>query len=315
MNTNCLNTKINAFIERNEADWYAYLVENKPILRYSNNPVTMAAIDKILVSYATTINNKDILQRVSKYAGLNMRNYYKKQLKSNDEAVRLNVLQRTLLLELEFLVPNIEQHLRNRRHDSMEEYLLMLRVVSKYNRNLFLAHVYKPRVTFYDYEYKVLLSNIDDDYIGYFKDDFDQLPIRLKLALLDFLSLSTNLNDAYLSFYERLLESEYLEIRIRALKAISSFGMISNLKLYKPFADSSDWEERLMLAKILRFVTEEQAYTILQQFMYDSEWQVRKQAAVSLKGMPKGAIILKQIAEKNEDEYASDMAKQALELG
>lgn len=247
-----INEKMNAYFEQYQTEWYNYLVYNEP-LDHRPDDTTMRAIDQLFVSYLTTLNNESIHRKVSEYAALNMQNYYVEQIKSRDRSVRLNVLQRTLLLELEFLVPIIERHLKNKRDYEMEEYLLMLRVVAKYNRNLFFAHVYKPRLPLDDYEYKLLLSTIDEGYIDYFTHHFESLPIQLKLALLDYLSLSTNVSNDFLSFYELLLASEQQEIRIRVLKAIASFGMISDLQLYERFVVSSSWEERLMMAKILRF--------------------------------------------------------------
>ena len=310
-----IQKKIDAYFEQYKTDWYNYLVYDKPLNHRPENSITMRAIDHLFVSYLTTLNNVSIHRKVSAYATLNMQNYYIKQMKSRDKSVRLNVLQRTLLMDLEFLGPIIERHLKDRRDYEMEEYLLMLRVVAKYNRNLFYAHIYKPRLPLDDYEFKLLLSSIDEGYIQYFTAHFDSLPIRLKLALLDYLSLSTNLGNDFLSFYERLLTSEQQEIRIRVLKAIASFGMISGLHLYERFVNSPSWEERLIMAKILRYVKEEESYHDLRQLIADPNWQVRKQAALSLLNMPKGQAILQQIIDSKEDLYAADMAREVMKLG
>lgn len=315
MERNRINEKMNAYFEQYKTEWYNYLVFNEPLEHRPENNITMMAIDHLFVSYLTTLNNETIHRKISEYASLNMQDYYIEQIKSRDRSVRLNVLQRTLLLELDFLVPIIEQHLKNKRDYEMEEYLLMLRVVAKYNRNLFYAHVYQPKLPLNDYEYKLLLSTIDEGYIDYFTNHFDSLPTGLKLVLLDYLSLSTNVSNDSLSFYERLLTSENQELRIRVLKAIASFGMVSDLQLYERFVDSSSWEERLMMAKILRFVKEERSYHNLQRLIADSNWQVRKQAAISLLNMPGGRVILQQIIDSENDLYAADMAREVMKLG
>ncbi len=287
--------KINHYIQQNDRDWYNYLVLNKPLRNHSTTKDELEAIDTIFVSYVTTMNKEEILERASTYAALNMKNYYVKQLTSRDEAVRLHALQRTLILDLEFLVPLIERRLKENRTGSMEEYLLMLKVAAKYNRNLFLAHMYKPRLTFYDNEYHLLLSNIEDSYCDYFKDHFEELPIQLKLAFLETLCLKENLHATYLTFFEGLLVSECNEIRLRALRAVSSFGEISHLKHYENFVHSSHWEERLLVAEILRFVTEEESYLYLEKLLQDSNSNVRKQAALSLMDVPNGKAILQGI--------------------
>lgn len=292
--------KINNYIQQNERDWYNYLVLNKPLRNHSTTKDELAAVDSIFVSYVTSMNKEEILERASTYAALNMKNYYTKQLMSRDEAIRLHALQRTLILDLEFLVPLIERRLKDNRTGSMEEYLLMLKVAAKYNRNLFLAHMYKPRFTFYDNEYHLLLSNIEDSYSDYFKDHFEELPMQLKLAFLEFSCLNRNLDPSYLSLFEQLLTSECGGIRLRALRAISSYGEISHVKHYEEFVDSTHWEERLLLAEILRFVKEDDSYTYLKKLMLDPNSNVRKQAALSLMGLPEGQAILQQVSDSEE---------------
>lgn len=299
--------KINHYIQQNDRDWYNYLVLNKPLRNHSTTKNELAAIDTIFVSYVTSMNKEEILERASTYAALNMKNYYTKQLTSRDEADRLHALQRTLILDLEFLVPLIERRLKDNRTGSMEEYLLMLKVAAKYNRNLFLAHMYKPRLTFNDNEYHLLLSNIEDSYSDYFKDHFEELPMQLKLAFLEYSCLNRDLGPSYLSLFEQLLTSECGGIRLRALRAISSYGEISHVKHYEEFVDSTHWEERLVLAEILRFVKEDDSYTYLKKLMLDPNSNVRKQAALSLMGLPDGQAILQQVSD-NEEHIPSTQA-------
>ena len=292
--------KINNYIQQNDRDWYNYLVLNRPLRNHSTTKNELAAIDTIFVSYVTTMNKDEILERASTYAALNMKNYYTKQLTSRDEADRLHALQRTLILDLEFLVPLIERRLKDNRTGSMEEYLLMLKVAAKYNRNLFLAHMYKPRLTFYDNEYHLLLSNIEDSYCDYFKDHFEELPMQLKLAFLEFSCLNRNLDPSYLSLFEQLLTSECGGIRLRALRAISSYGEISHVKHYEVFVHSTHCEERLLLAEILRFVIEDDSYNYLKKLLLDPNSNVRKQAALSLMDLPEGQAILQQVSDSEE---------------
>lgn len=302
---------INNYIRENERDWYNYLVLNKPLGHHSYKKMELAAIDTIFVSYITTMDKDEIREKASTYAALNMKNYYTKQLTSLDEADRLHALQRILILDLEFLVPLIERRLKDNRTGSMEEYLSMLRVMAKYNRNLFLAHMYKPRMTFQNGEYHMLLSNLDETYVEYFKDNFEELPLQLKLAYLETLCLKQNLTNAYLQLLERLLESECAEIRIRVLRAISSYGEISHIKHYENFVQSSLWEERLLLAEILRFVTEQVSYTYLQTLLHDPNSNVRKQAALSLMDLPDGKAVLQQVSGSGEESSAATVAARA----
>lgn len=308
--------KINYYIEMYEQEWYRYLMYKESIegalKDTSFEHYVREAIDKIFISYVTTINNAEVRENISRFATLNMQKHYKKQLESSEWAERLNVLRRTMLFDLKFLVPIIEERLKKNTIEQMDEYLIVLQVISAYNTNLFLAHLYAPRLKMSEYDYKVILAHIDESYIKGFIRDFDMLPIRLQLSLLDYLGLHTTMDSEYLYFYEKLLGSIHMEIRIRALKAISTFGMVADLSAYEQFLTSTQWEERLMFAKVLRLVEGKQAVGMLQVLLCDMNWTVRKQAALTLKMKKHGVAMLQEMAQQTEDEFAADMAKEVL---
>lgn len=308
--------KVNRYIAKYEQQWYRYLLYGEPIKgahrkKYFEHYV-LEAIDKIFVSYVTTINNPEVRENISHFAMLNMQGFYKKMLASSEWADRLNVLRRTTLFNLQFLEPIIEKKLRRNEIEQMEEYLLVLQVISTYNENLFLAHLYKPRLKMSEYDYKFILAHIEEPYIKYCIQHFDELPIRLQLSLLDYLSLHTTLDLEYLYFYEGLLYSIHKEMRIRALKAVSTFGMVADVIAYEQFLTSAEWEERLMLAKVLRLMEGNEAIDMLRTLLCDQSWLVRKQAAVTLKTKKDGETILKDLAVQTEDRFAADMAKEVL---
>lgn len=313
---NRFNRKIERYILKHEQLWYRYLLYGESIegaLKFRHfDAHTREAIDKIFISYITTINNPEVREQISHFAALNMQNFYKKMLESKEWADRLNVLRRTILFDLQFLIPSIEEKLKHNDIEEVEEYILVLQVMAKYNPNLFLAHLYRPRLPMSEYDYKVILAHIDEPYIKNFIRDFDDLPIRLQLSLLDYLSLHTTMDLEYLYFYEKLLNSIYTELRIRALKAINAFGMVANLSLYHPFLTSPEWEERLMLAKVLRLVEGDEAVKMLQLLLCDTRFLVRKQAAQTLKMKKNGTVILQEMAKQTEDRFAADMAKEVL---
>lgn len=307
--------RIMEYFEQHEIEWYDYLVNLTPLTKQKGHNTNKDAVDKLFVTYMLTINNEEVRNRIANYAELNMKTYYLKQLQSKDLVQRINVLHRVLLFNFGFVVPIIEKQLKAGTAESIEEYLLLLQIIAKYNSNLFLAHMYQPRFAFHEYEYNVLLAKIDSTYIEQFQDNFEELPIDLRLSLLTFFSFNVNFGENALLFYESLLSSIYAEIRIRALKDIASFGMISSLEPYRVFLISTYWEERLMLAKILPFSNDPQAYELLEKLLTDREWTVRRQAAVSLKSMKLGRQLLQEIIEKKEDLFAAEMAQEVLKVG
>ncbi|WP_332646496.1 HEAT repeat domain-containing protein [Lysinibacillus sp. 54212] len=311
--------KIQRYISEYSDIWYKYLIygtaKERLIPTRANKTYLAIAIDRIFTNYTKTINNEDVINRMSHFAELNFQEYYRKMLKSKNWGVRMNILYRVIDFKLAFLIPDLEKTLRNNKCQSEEEYLLMLHAISLYNPNLFLKHFYHPEYLFREFEYKTILSYLEESYIEEFIDTFDSLPYNLQIALLDYLSFGTNMDHNYLQFYESLLQHDDEEIRIRTLKAISNFGTISRLDAYLPFATSQNWEERMMLAKLLLHADEDQALPVLQLLLCDSSWWVRKQAALTLSKLKNGIQILQETITAGHDEYAAEMAKEILKVG
>lgn len=311
--------KIQQYIEEYSDSWYNYLIygaaeECLLPMRTSKTYLTIA-IDRIFTNYTKTINNKEVINRISGFAELNFQAYYRNMLHSKNWGVRMNALYRLIDFKLAFLIPDIEKILRNNKAQSAEEYLLMLHAISMYNQNLFFKHFYKPEYPFREFEYKTILSYLDESYIEEFMRKFDSIPHNLQIAFLDYLSFGTNMDYKYLQFYESLLQHEDNEIRIRSLKAISNFGTISSIDVYLPFTTSQSWEERMMLAKLLIHANETQALPILQTLLHDSSWWVRKQAAITLSKHKNGVQILQDTIAAGDDAYASEIAKEILKVG
>lgn len=311
--------RIKDYLEEYQDVWYRYLVlgENVERLHESRvmDPYIKQAVDRILMTYVSSINNPDVVKRISHFCSLNFKKYYRSMLYHRNWGVRMNGLYRTLDFRLSFLLPDVEQILRKKRYKSEEEYLVILRILSMYNRNLFLAHFYHPCYPFKEFQYKTLLSHLDESYIEELILSFESLPSYLKIALLDYLSFNPKMDISYLKFYESLLSNIESEIRIRALKAIGHFGIITSIRYYREFVDSPYWEERLMLAKLLVHVEEKDAKPLLEKLVQDESWWVRKQAAITLNSLRYGVEVLQRIAEQKEDRYAAEMAREILQVG
>lgn len=309
--------KVDRYIQKYEKSWYDYLLQGQAVddgIKAVGFPdYVREAVDKIFITYVTVISNVEVKRNISRYAALNLKKHYIKMLRSKEWATRLNVLRRIILFDLDFLVPTIETNLKSNQIKTKEEYVVVLEIIAKYNRNLFLAHMYVPRMKLSEYEYKVLLAHIDAQYMTDFVADFDQLPIHLQLSVVDYLSLNSSVEKEALYFLESLLQSIHLEIRIRALKAIRSFGIVTSIDKYRQFLMSYEWEERLMLAKVLCLMDGQETVPMLEQLIRDKYWNVRRQAALTLKDMKNGRTHLEAIVRNNEDRFAVEMAREVLE--
>lgn len=311
--------RIKDYLKEYQDVWYRYLVLGENIERLHSSrimaPYIKEAVDRLLTAYVSSVSNPDVIERIGHFCSLNFQKYYRSMLHHRNWGVRMNGLYRTLDFKLSFLLPDIEQLLKKKKYTSEEEYLVILRILSMYNRSLFLAHFYQPSYPFKEFQYKSLLPYLDESYIEEFIHSFDSLPPYLKISLLDYLSFDSRMDLSYLKFYENLLTNMESEIRIRALKAIGHFGTITSIHYYRRFVDSPYWEERLMLAKLLFHVDEKDAKPLLEKLVQDESWWVRKQAAITLSSLRYGIEVLQRIAEQKEDRYAAEMAKEILQVG
>lgn len=311
--------KIAHYINQYSDAWYNYLVNGVvgeyllPSHRAEKH--IHIAVDRIFSNYVSYINNEDVLQRIQHYIHLNFQSYYRNMLASRDWGIRMNALYRIVDFRLEFLVDDVKQIARKKQYESTEEYLLILRIFATHNRNLFLKHFYYPSLNFKEFEYKAILSHLDSSYITQFIEEFEKIPKNSQIALLDYLSYRTDMDTQYLQFFEQLLQHYEGEVRIRSLRAISRFGSISDIKVYESFLHSEQWEERMMLAKLLVYAKEQDARPLLYCLVRDSSWWVRRQAAITLSKVRYGIEMLEETILIGDDPYAVEMAKEVLRMG
>ena len=113
-----------------------------------------------------------------------------------------------------------------------------------------------------------------------------------------------------------LIQSGDKELRIAALKASYSIGHIENEAFLKAvFSAVRDeyWEVRAFLARFLRKVVSEEAVDVLVDFMQDSSWHVRRNAAESLLHHDElGRTALIRLLD-SEDTFARETARAVLD--
>ncbi|ADI00742.1 HEAT repeat domain-containing protein [Salisediminibacterium selenitireducens] len=111
---------------------------------------------------------------------------------------------------------------------------------------------------------------------------------------------------------ELALNDSRAEVRIKALKALSSYQAVREPARLLLFFQSEQWEERLMVAKLAGHAGLKQYRTQLMKLMEDREWWVRFAAANAIRMLPDGEAHLREIASTHKDPYARDMADRTL---
>ncbi|MEG0261144.1 MAG: HEAT repeat domain-containing protein, partial [Lysinibacillus sp.] len=217
--------------------------------------------------------------------------------------------------QMSFLLPNVEEMLQKPKSLDIDEYVIILKILSVYNRDLFLAHLFEPKLPLGEFEYIKLIHQLDESYFDMLLEQFDELPINLSIAFIVVIGYQAKSDSKDIMFLEELLSSSNSELRVRALKSLTKIGAFHDFGKYKEFVQSEVWEERLMFAKMLVNVQEPIARPYLEKLIEDDTWWVRKQAATTLSNIKNGAQSLEHIIKFSNDRYAVDMAKELLGEG
>lgn len=113
----------------------------------------------------------------------------------------------------------------------------------------------------------------------------------------------------------KFLDNESIDMRARAIRAITSVGIENNEELdliLKKLADK-EWQVRAVAAKALGQLQQEQAIPTLTRALTDEAWWVRHNAAHSLAMLGNNGVAELRTQTLNPDRFARDIAKQVLE--
>lgn len=106
-----------------------------------------------------------------------------------------------------------------------------------------------------------------------------------------------------------------LEIRIQAMKALSSFPDRRSVERLKSGLEDTAWEVRSQAAKGLGQLGIDEAREDLRRALGDESWWVRLRAAIALRQLGEAGVrTLESIDAEDDDPYAHDMANYVLRL-
>lgn len=301
---------IKEYIEDRKEDWYEYLLGEGtlPEALKPNGTLELDAIDELFFRFSYHFSSDEINNKVNAFAALYMSDYYSKNLTSRSRGVRINTLNKISLFNLPFMLEPVSKLLEKKKVYSKTEYLLIYEIIAKFSRANFVAHFITPKVPLGEFDYKKLLMELDEVQISLLVEDFDVLPDELQLTMIESIGVRHYLD--WLPLLHHCLDSPDQELRIRALKSIAKLEVADSLKLYESFLHSDVWEERLMTAKIFRSAPSEEALPVLTHLIKDSSYQVRAQAAKSMKSLKDGQQALYSVITTSSDEFAVDVAEE-----
>lgn len=270
------------------------------------------AIEELLNRFSEVLEGDSEKKNLCSLAEIYLADYYKQRLQSRKWSKRMN----SLYFIEDFQIKSLESdviRLVNGKKVTKSEQVLGLRILASFqNENLFqqltVLHAHLSEFDYRSILFKANVGVIDKMILGFY-----QCQPALQYAILDIFALKNELK--YASFIESVFKSNTGEIRLRALKALAAVGFVKNIKDYLPLCQSEKWQERMMLAKLLGVIREEEGLKCLEDLLHDSTWWVRSQAGQSIKNYPNGKKLLKKVYQTSTDPFAKDMAWEWLNKG
>ena len=302
-----------AYIAKTLDTWKAYLLENKPfsatLIPASKEEI--AGMEEIFVAYLKNLSNESILEKIKSFSNDYLYGHYRKRLKSKSWSNRMNAMFRIEDFQITRLQDDCKRLMEKKV--SKEELFQLLRIMSLFNPALFLEKILDSSTRLSEYEYKRLLLSISPELLNILVKQFDELPPTFRYSLIDTMAVKRELE--FLPYLEKNLNHSDTEVRVRTLKAIVEIGAIQSLSPYMQFVKSDVWEERLMVAKLLSFLSLSYTEKLLKDLLEDPVFLVRAQAAKSIMKDKQGKYFLEEYIKTSQDPYAIDMAYEVLRKG
>lgn len=297
-----------AYIKNYSQLWYDYLLNDEifSITLIPRGKPEVNAIEIILLSYINNLTNGIIVQKIKEFSNIYLLEHYSKDLSNPRWSVRMNALYRIFDFQMDQAIEAC--HALEMRKISKEEYFQLLKINSLFQPTMFMEKIKALKFDYSESEYRRLFVLLEEDVFIRFFDDFDHWPARIQFSVIDTAAVKRNM--IYIKRLEQLLQHDTDEVRIRALKGLNEIGVIENISVYVPFVTSDIWEERLMVAKIFKYIPLLYTYSYLEQLLQDGNWWVRSEAAKTIAKDVNGVSKLRNFIEVSKDTYAVEIAKE-----
>jgi hypothetical protein len=277
-----------------------------------DHSIEIQAIEQLLSKYVEILEGESEKKNLYSIAELYLSNYYKAGLQSKKWSKRMNALYHIEDFNIHSLHPNVASLIR-RKNATKAEKVLGLRILAFFHYENLLEELVTKHSTLSELDYRSILMKASNQTISECILRFHKSIPTLQKAILDILAYKNELK--YVTFIESVFRSYSGEVRLRALKALSSIGYVKNISPYIPLCKSKLWQERMMVARLLGAIQEEEGLSCLIELLHDQTWWVRSQAAQSIKNYPNGIKLLKKVYQTSKDPFAVDMAWEWINKG
>ncbi|MBX9975728.1 HEAT repeat domain-containing protein [Cytobacillus firmus] len=305
--------KINECIETLSPLIFEFISEGE-ISRHLHldNDIKKKAAEEVLSKFAANLTGEEETRKLREFADRNLRNYFQRQLKSRRWSIRMNALYNIEDLHFIELQPQVlEAAIKERiSHDERVQSLTILAAFQFEGiSDLLLYNSEKLS----DGELRNIILRLNENLFSRLITDFHRAVNPLKYAIIDAAGIRKELR--YIHFIESVYASYEGETRLRAVKALSSLGVVKDITPYLKLRYSEDWKERMMAAKLFGSLKERELMPHLLDLLHDRSWWVRSQAGQSIMMFPDGKEELQIVLDTSNDSYARDMAWEWMNKG
>jgi hypothetical protein len=274
---------------------------------------SLKAMEELLKNYSDTLVGTVEVQSLTAIADRYLSEGYRKVLKGRSWSKRINALYHIEDFHMHQLSDEVRNLLQSQT-TTKEEVIISIRFLAATGQfEEVFEFVTKKYTDLTDFDYRSILFKLDENSFRLLVERFSECHPTLQWSILEIISIRKELS--YLSFVETVYHTYKGETRIRALKAIASIGFTTDIEQFYPLIESNEWQERMLIAKLISFFPSESSFNILETLIHDQNWWVRSQAAQSFTKLPKGKEQLKKLMDNSHDPYARDMATEWLEKG
>jgi hypothetical protein len=277
-----------------------------------DSKVKKHALEELLSRFAEVLEGEIEKKNLYFLAETYLSDYYRTLLGKRKWSIRMNALYHIEEFQIHTLAKDIKK-LIIRPKVTRDEKVHGLRILSLFHDNNLYEELVLKHNSLSEYEYRSILFVANEMTMDIFVLGFYKCQPPLKNAIIDLIGMKNELK--YASFIESVYKASSDEVKIRALKALASIGFVKDIKIYLPLCKSEKWQERMMIAKLLGAIYDEEGIKCLVNLLHDPSWYVRSQAGQAINHYPNGKKIFKEVIQTTKDQFAKEMAWEWMNKG
>lgn len=276
--------------------------------------VKKEVLERVLNEVGGKTSDAEQHERIRQIAEHHLSDVYRKSLKRDRWADRVNTLYFIQDFHMKNLNDAVWEHLQKLKQND-EEYRQALRVLAGFQDERVVDFLMNEKDLSFGFS-KELVRRVSTESHRRLAEAFGEAHHDAPAVLEEAFVIHCGEAGIYefLPFVETKLEDDRLEMRIKAFKSLCNYQYITDPSRIAAFFSSAHWEERMYAARLTGIMSLEEYMDHLSHLAGDSVWWVRFAACEGIGMFSGGEAVLRDLAQNHEDSYARDMALQTLTM-